>query len=396
MGNTREDFRYTDTHEPPKARGHGLYFGSIVVCTQVGGRACCEAKPPARKRTDAALRIAGFQSILASAGFESGDDTCSAEKDKAMIKAVSLFTGCGGSDRGLVDAGCKVLMANDILAYAKEVYEANLPETDFKIGSIDRIKAFPAADVLAGCYPCQGYCQGGARQAGRKINTLYREFDRALRKIRPKVFIVENVPGMARSDNRHFLNAQLVRFRSAGYRVNWDFVNAVQYGLAQERRRIFIVGIRSDFGLQYQFPKPTHGPGLKPVKTQQDLLENLKEKWPHGEFSDQDFHWYYLSRNRYRGWNEPSKTILANARHMPLHPMSPPLKKIDKDQWIFEGDPKKARRFSYKEAAALQDLGGWKFPDTAGLNSKYKVIGNAVPPMIFRQIFEALPKEVFA
>ena len=94
-------------------------------------------------------------------------------------------------------------------------------------------------------------------------------------------------------------------------------------------------------------------------------------------FCDQDFHWYYLSRDRYRGWNEPSKTILANARHMPLHPMSPPLKKIGTDQWVFEGVPNKARRLSYKEAAALQDLGGWEFPDTVGLLSKYKVIGNA-------------------
>ena len=312
------------------------------------------------------------------------------------LKTVSLFTGCGGSDKGLIDAGCEILMANDILAYAKEVYEANLPETDFKTDSIEQIKAFPSADVLAGCYPCQGYCQGGARDAGRKVNRLYREFDRALRKIRPKVFIVENVPGMARSNNRHFLKAQLVRFRFAGYRVNWDFINAAQYGLAQERQRIFIVGIRSDFGIKYEFPKPTHGPGLQPVKTQRDFLGDLMEEWPEGEFCDQDFHWYYLSRDRYRGWDEPSKTILANARHMPLHPMSPPLKKIGKDKWVFQGDPQKARRLSYKEAAALQDLVDWTFPDTTGLMNKYKVIGNAVPPMIFRQIFEALPGEVFS
>ena len=346
-----------------------------------------------------------FQSIQNSPAFQIDEDTCLTDTNEAMLnksilkqplKTVSLFTGCGGSDRGLIDAGCEILMANDILAYAKDVYEANLPETDFKTDSIDQIKSFPSADVLTGCYPCQGYCQGGARDTGRKINILYREFDRALRKIRPKVFIVENVSGMARSDNRHFLNAQLVRFRLAGYRVTWDFINAAEYGLAQERRRIFIVGIRSDFGVKYQFPKPTHGPELKPIKTQREVLKDLKEEWPQGEFCDQDFHWYYLSRDRYRGWDEPSKTILANARHMPLHPMSPQLKKIGTDQWVFEGDPKKARRLSYKEAAALQDLGGWKFPDTAGLMSKYKVIGNAVPPMIFRQIFEALPEEVFS
>ena len=311
--------------------------------------------------------------------------------------AVSLFTGCGGSDRGLVDAGWRILMANDILHYAKEVYEANLPETDFRTTRIEDIKSFPSADLLVGCYPCQGFSQGGARDVNRSVNLLYREFDRVLRKIRPKAFIVENVPGMARSNNRHFLNAQLVRFRSAGFRVALPpCINSTHYGLAQERRRIFFVGIRSDLRLKYQFPDPTHGPDLLPISTQRDVLRHSREEWPTGEFYDEGFHWYYLSRNRYRKWNEPSKTILANPRHMPLHPMSPPLIKLGKDKWIFDGDPGKARRLSFKEAAVLQDIGDWTFPDTVGLKMKYHVIGNAVPPMLFRQIVEAIPKEVYS
>ena len=207
---------------------------------------------------------------------------------------------------------------------------------------------------------------------------------------------MENVSGMARSDNRKFLRAQLVRFRLAGFRVaEPQIINLARYGLPQERRRIFIVGIRSDFEFRYQFPYPTHGAGLQPFKTQKEALKELTEKWPRGEFYDEGFHWYYLSRNRRRGWDEPSKTVLASARHMPLHPMSPPLRKVGKDQWVFDGDPGRARRLSFREAAALQDLGCWRFPDTAGLMKKYQVIGNAVPPMIFRQIVEAIPKEVF-
>ena len=313
------------------------------------------------------------------------------------MKAVSLFTGCGGSDRGIVNAGWDILMANDNLPYAKEVYQANLPETDFRDVSVEEIAAFPSADLLIGCYPCQGYSQGGARDASRRVNTLYREFDRALRAIRPKAFVVENVPGMARSNNRHFLNAQLVRFRLAGFRVTQPrSINSVDYGLAQERRRIFIVGIRSDIGLKYEFPEPTHGPKQIPIRTQRDVLGGAREQWPVGEFYDHVFHWYYLSRNRYRGWDEPSKTILANARHMPLHPMSPPLSKVGPDKWTFDGDPRDARRLSFKEAAALQDLAGWDFPDTVHLMKKYQVIGNAVPPMLFRKIVEAIPKEVFS
>ena len=284
-------------------------------------------------------------------------------------------------------------MANDISPYARDVYEANLPDTDFRLGKIEEIEAFPEADILAGCYPCQGYSQGGARESERKVNRLYQEFDRALRLIRPKAFIVENVPGMMRSNNRHLLKNQLVRFRLAGYCVSHQTINAVDYGLPQDRHRIFIVGIRSNFKIRYEFPRPTHGPGLKPIRTQQDCLQ-MKEVWPEGDFYDHGFHWYYLSRNRYRGWDSPSKTVLANARHMPLHPMSPPLKKVGPDKWAFDGDTDRARRLSYKEAAELQDMRDWQFPDSAGLMNKYKVIGNAVPPMIFRQIVEALPEEI--
>ena len=173
-----------------------------------------------------------------------------------MLRAVSLFSGCGGSDRGLIEAGCQILLANDISSYARDVYEANLPDTDFIVRSIESIKVFPDADILVGCYPCQGYSQGGARDADRQINRLYREFDRALRQIRPKAFIVENVPGMKRSNNEHLLRSQVIRFRLAGYRVEHKTVNAVDYGLAQERKRLFIVGVRSDIGVRYSFPKP--------------------------------------------------------------------------------------------------------------------------------------------
>ena len=312
-----------------------------------------------------------------------------------MLEVVSLFSGCGGSDRGLIDAGCQIVMANDISPYAREVYEKNLPETEFVLGDVRNISLFPPADILIGCYPCQGYSQGGARDASRKVNTLYREFDRALRQIRPKAFIVENVPGMARSNNKHLLQSQIIRYRLAGYRVRYEILNAADYGLPQERRRLFIVGINSRCDVKYEFPKPTHGPSLVPFNTQAQCLptDNL---WPAGEFYDHGFHWYYLSRDRYRNWDSPSKTVLANARHMPLHPMSPPMKRLGPDEWIFDGNAADARRLSYKEAAALQDMVDWRFPDTTSLMNKYKVIGNAVPPMIFRQVFDALPEELFA
>lgn len=308
-----------------------------------------------------------------------------------MPSAVSLFTGCGGSDRGLADMGFDIVMANDILPYARDVYLANLPKTDYRLCNVAEIARFPRADLLVGCYPCQGFSQGGARDSERSINFLYREFDRALRAIKPKAFVVENVPGMRHDNNVALLNNQIVRFRLAGYKVSWKELDAKNYGVPQDRRRILIVGIRSKLDVDYEFPEPTHGTGrLKSYRSQQDAIGRMPA-WPEGEYWDDDFHWYYLSRNRRREWNEPSKTIVSHPRHMPLHPASPPLKRVGDDEWRFVGDGD-ARRLSFREAAQLQGFPrGMKFPDTAGMRMKYRVIGNAVPPPLFTAVVKAIP-----
>ncbi|MAR71167.1 DNA cytosine methyltransferase [Halomonas sp.] len=309
-----------------------------------------------------------------------------------MPTAVSLFSGCGGSDAGVIRAGFDVLMANDILPYAQAVYEHNHPETDYFLGDVSTIEHFPSADLLVGCYPCQGFSQGGVRQADRKINTLYIQFARALTEIKPKAFVVENVSGMIRKNFTHLLEDQIRIFKKAGYKVNCDVLNAADFGVAQERKRIFIVGIRNDIGIEYKFPSPSHGIQGGPKKlTIMDAIGDMPE-WPEGEFYSKDFHWYYLSRNRRNDWSQQSKTIVANPRHMPLHPMSPPLEKLEHNVWRFKSDAP-ARRFSYREAARLQGFENLVFPEhTRGsLDMRYKVVGNAVPPPLFEAVVRALP-----
>lgn len=311
-----------------------------------------------------------------------------------MPTAISLFTGCGGSDSGLQGAGFEVIMANDVMKYARDVYEANLPSTDYILQDIREVKTFPNADLLVGCYPCQGFSQAGVRQASRGINFLYREFDRALRLIKPKAFIVENVSGMVRSDNLHLWSNQMTRFRLAGYHVKAQLLDARNFGVAQERRRLFFVGIRSNLEAKYEFPLPTHsvtgGDGLMRCPTIQDAIGDLP-LWPEGEYDEQKFHWYYLSRNRYRGWGEQARTVVAKARHTSLHPVSPKLKRIHTDKWVFENDGP-ARRLSYYETARLQGFRkGFVFPDMTGLELKYRVVGNAVPPPLFEAVAKALP-----
>ncbi len=311
-----------------------------------------------------------------------------------MPTAISLFSGCGGSDAGLATAGFDVVMANDVLSYARDFYKANMHETDFVLGDVAKIKNFPNADLLVGCYPCQGFSQAGVRDPSRKINFLYREFVRALQLVKPKAFIVENVSGMVRDDNLHLFRNQITRFRMSGYKVEAGLLDAREFGVPQERRRLFFVGVRSDLGVRYKFPDATHSYGagdahLPACPTIFDAIGDL-DPWPLGEFDVQPFHWYYLSRNRYRGWAERSRTIVASSRHAPLHPVSPALRRVHTDKWEFVSD-EPARRISYREAARLQGFGNVVFPDTQGLASKYRVIGNAVPPPVFAAVAGALP-----
>ena len=300
------------------------------------------------------------------------------------VRTISLFSGCGGSDLGLQRLAYDVVWANDISKAACDTYGDNVGSV-IHCGDIADFDRFPSAQFLVGCYPCQGFTQGGRRNPGDSINYLYQQFDRVLRIVLPKAFVVENVNGMAYGDNTQLLDNQLRRYRLAGYRVKWQVLNAENYGVAQSRRRVFIVGIRSDLDFEYKFPTPQFGEGTRRrLVCQKDVLAGMPE-WPVGEFNEEPFHWYYLSRRRRRDWDEPSPCIVGHWRHVPLHPMSPPLKRIHTDKWIFSGKGR-ARRLAYRECAALQGFPrsfAWK---RGTIRDRFQMIGNAVPPPLFEAV----------
>lgn len=304
--------------------------------------------------------------------------------------ALSLFSGCGGSDIGLCNTDVEVVHAIEKNEAACTLYESVTKSKVIEQADIASIDRFTKADLLVGCYPCQGYSQGGRRKSSASINYLYREFDRALRQTKPLAFIVENVDGMRFSQNSHLLENQLRRFRSAGYRVIWNVLDAKDFGVAQCRKRLFIVGIRSSEQLDYIFPTPTHGPhASRPYRTQRDVIWRFRDK-TNQTYNDEPFHWYYLSRNRRKDWDEPSATVVARDRHVGLHPDSPKLVKIGTDHWEFNGSPEDARRLSYLECAALQGFPAPSRFKKLSLPLRYRAIGNAVPPPLFGAVSKQL------
>jgi len=310
------------------------------------------------------------------------------------FSAVSLFSGCGGSDLGLKSAGIETIWANEINSNACELYEALVCKDTIENCDVQDIDIFPKADILVGCYPCTGFSQAGRRENSDGINFLYREFDRALRQIKPLAFIVENVNGMRFSQNSHLLKNQLVRFRSAGYRVSWEILDAKDFGLAQDRKRLLLVGVRSKEKIDYIFPTPTHGPsGRQPYRTLRDTIWHLRNA-PDGSFDDEPLHWYYLSRSR--TWSQQSPCIVAHWRHVGLHPDSPPLRKVKTDHWEFTR-PGSARRFSYLECAALQgftNIKAIKNLKSVSVKNKFTAIGNAVPAPLFGSVAKSLVRQL--
>jgi DNA (cytosine-5)-methyltransferase 1 len=314
------------------------------------------------------------------------------------LTAVSLFSGCGGFDWGAVQAGVKIIWANDINKYAAQAYKTILPKVPFNFGDIRDYYIFPEADILIGCYPCTGFSLAARRRwKNRKSrdllktegNFLYLEFMRALEQVRPKYFFVENVSGMVSAKDGWFFEQQLEGFREHEYTPQYKLLRAIDYGAPQNRKRIFIVGVRNDIigNFSYEFPKPTHGPNTKNnYITMADVLKDL-DPWPTGEFSAQDFHGHYLTRNRKKNWNEPSYTIVANESHVPLHPMGEPMINIGKDKWALQGT--KNRRLSWKECRILQCLPE-KLDTKGNLASKYLVIGNAVPPVFAKVLLQPM------
>ena len=250
-----------------------------------------------------------------------------------------------------------------------------------------------------------------------KFGGLYKYACKVLNYFEPEFFVAENVVGLKQVAGGKFLQEQIEVFSksgSHGYNISWAILNAADYGVPQRRKRLFIVGVRKDLGLKYNFPSPTHGKanGLLPYTSHGEVIKDLP-LWPEGEFYERPdeegtFSWYYMSRNRKAAWDAPAYTVVANWRHITLHPASPvmkltwsDLKNGFKQRWDFSDEYEhlknnpgravleKARRLSWRECARIQTFPK-DFEPYGDVQSKLTQIGNAVPPELARIVFNGI------
>jgi DNA (cytosine-5)-methyltransferase 1 len=192
----------------------------------------------------------------------------STESGSHKFEVVSLFAGGGGSSTGYRMAGGKVLAINEFIPEAIATYQANWPTTKILPGDIRKLtgqdilsaigKESRQLDILDGSPPCSAFSTAGSREKGwgktksysdasqSNVEDLFFEYIRILRDIKPKVFVAENVSGLAKGVAKGYLNQILRELRVSGYTVTCKILDAKWLGVPQSRTRTIFVGIRND------------------------------------------------------------------------------------------------------------------------------------------------------
>lgn len=344
-------------------------------------------------------------------------------KGVKKLNVVSLFSGTGGMDLGFrgdfeflgtkySEQPYNLIFSNDIFTQAADVYEVNFGHkverrsiSDISINELPNEKV----DIVLGGFPCQTFSYSGKRGGlSDPRGQLYLQMIRVIEHYQPKMFVAENVDGIrnSRKDDKgnavdaSALDTILEAFDLAGYNVQYRILNAADYGVPQSRRRVIIIGIRKDLGNQEDvfYPKALFDQngditGQKWVSAKEgidDLWDKINDpnilNHTQRDYSKAKFYpGKKMQGNNRINADKPAPTIRAEHHgNIEAHYRTILEDENNMDGW---------RRLSVRETARLQS-----FPDNfnfaCSASSAYKMIGNAVPPVmswhIARSIFYTL------
>ena len=325
------------------------------------------------------------------------------------LPIISLFSGGGGLDLGFHKAGFQTVWANEFDKHIWATFRHNFPNTYLEQRSITEVESnqVPKALGLIGGPPCQSWSEAGSQRGIQDARgQLFHDYIRVLEAKQPLFFLAENVSGILQTKHQPAVEGITRDFSKAGYEVTITMVNANDYDVPQERHRVFFVGYRED--LRKKFVMPTAKANSLTLKDAIWDLQNTSKpaqagnrankllEIPNHEFWIGDFSSHFMSRNRVRSWSEPSFTIQASGRHAPLHPQAPRMQQVSRDVFRFMPSQEHLyRRLSIREAARVQS-----FPDSFeffydNLANGYKMVGNAVPPLLAQHIAQQIQIDLF-
>lgn len=326
---------------------------------------------------------------------------------KSSFSVVSFFSGAGGLDLGFEKAGFRTIWANEFDKTIWATFERNFPHTKLDRRSITDVDASEIPDSIGiiGGPPCQSWSEAGARRGIEdKRGQLFYDYIRILKVKQPKFFLVENVAGILHPKHAEAFQGFLKEFEDCGYDIFWQLVDANDYNVPENRKRVIIIGYRKDLKKKFKFPAPKeYKPTLKDaigdlptaIPAKEKNKTNGKLQIPNHEYMIGGWSSIFMSRNRVRGWNEPSFTIQAGGRQAPLHPSAPAMQKASTDKFEFvKGQESAYRRLSVRECARIQT-----FPDDfifeyTDVAVGYKMIGNAVPVNLAFEIAKQIMEDL--
>lgn len=303
------------------------------------------------------------------------------------FKVVSLFAGAGGLDLGFRAAGgFELVWANDNDPDAVATYRHNFG-THAVLGDIRKIDSasIPECDVVLGGFPCQGFSVANTgRRADDARNELYLQMLRVVSDKQPMAFVAENVKGLLHMSGGEVLRRIVRDFEELGYEVTWRLLNAADFGVPQKRERVVIVGTRRGFVPSFQFPLPTHSketqdqlPGWVSVG---DALRGIPDPDGVHNLTNHTYSRYKLRFNGYIGHRAidpdlPAPTVTGRGDN--------------KGGVVVLHHPSNERRMSVRELAAVQSF-PLDFYFDCNQSAAYRLIGNAVPPLLGQRIAESL------
>ena len=310
------------------------------------------------------------------------------------LKFIDLFAGIGGIRMGLESAAqkagieTKCVFSSEIDKYAIQTYITNFGKTNF-FGDITNLgddlnidKTVPNFDILLAGFPCQPFSQAGLRKGfGDTRGTLFFWIDSILKIKKPKAFLLENVKHLKGHDQGNTLRTILNNLRENYYVPEPKVLNAKNFGLPQNRERIYIVGFIKDNG-DFNYPKPTN------IETK---VGNILEKYVGKSYTISDKLWAGHKRRKrehkikgngfgYGLFDKNSKyTNTISARYY----------KDGSEVLISKGKDRNPRKLTERECARLQG-----FPDSFKIPvsraQAYRQFGNSVPVSVIKKISESM------
>lgn len=334
------------------------------------------------------------------------------------MKIIDLFCGIGGLSLGFEQAGFEVISAVDMWKDAIITYNHNRKD---KVAKVETVEDFNVKELpeliqrehitgIIGGPPCQGFSTVGRRNVDDPRNKMYLEFYKAVKLASPDFFVIENVKGMLTLNKGAFVKDLIERFgpKGLGYTINFQLLNAADYGIPQNRYRVFYVGIKNK---KFEFPEP-----FEYKLTAKDGISDLEGATSehYGSVSQNDFQKEMRGgvtkplNQDYTNHSEQTISIISqvpdggNIRDLPAE-----IWQVRKYNKAFERmgtfkpsntiDTGHRNYFHYaepriptvRESARIQS-----FPDSFEIvgtrGSQYKQVGNAVPPMLARIIAEKI------